>query len=73
MCPSRPAFAIRLGPTNPSLINIAKETSVFRCAGLSPALWLLVPTFALRNAPQCLTTLLHGDPNALLPLPYPKI
>jgi hypothetical protein len=57
MCPSRAAFAIRLGPTNPSLIIIAKETLVFRRAGVSPALWLLVPTFLLRNAPVWVTPL----------------
>ena len=34
MCPSRAAFAIRLGPTNPWLIDIAKETLVFRRAGI---------------------------------------
>ncbi len=57
MCPSRTAFAIRLGPTNPSLIFIAKETLVFRRAGISPALWLLVPTFLLPNAPVWVTPL----------------
>ncbi len=55
MCPSRPAFAIRLGPTNPSLTIIAKETLVFRRAGISPALRLLVPTFLLPHAPRWLT------------------
>jgi hypothetical protein len=48
MCPSGPTFVIGLGPTNPWLIIIAKETLVFRRAGLSPALRLLVPTFSLR-------------------------
>ena len=51
MCPSRAAFAIRLGPTNPWLTIIAKETLVFRRRGFSPLLWLLVPTFLLPNAP----------------------
>ena len=55
VCPSRSAFAIRLGPTNPSLIVIAKETLIFRRAGFSPALWLLVPTFLLRSAPRWVT------------------
>ena len=55
MCPSGAAFAIPLGPTNPSLIFIAKETLVFRRAGISPALWLLVPTFLLHNAPRWVT------------------
>ena len=53
--PSPAAFAIGLGPTNPWLIDIAKETLVFRRAGISPALRLLVPTFSLRTAPLALT------------------
>ena len=57
MYPSGAAFAIPLGPTNPWLINIAKETLVFRRAGISPALRLLVPTFLLRNAPAWVTPL----------------
>ena len=64
MCPSRAAFAIRLGPTNPSLTIIEKETLVFRRAGFSPALWLLVPTFLLPNAPPWVT------PSASLRLEY---
>ena len=55
VCPSSPAFAIPLGPTNPSLIFIAKETLIFRRMGISPILWLLVPTFLLRNAPVWVT------------------
>ena len=55
MYPSGAAFAIPLGPTNPWLIDIAKETLVFRRAGLSPALRLLVPTFLLPHAPRWLT------------------
>lgn len=57
MCPSGSAIAIPLGPTNPSLITIAKETLVFRRAGFSPALRLLVPTFLLPNAPPWVTPL----------------
>ena len=57
MCPSRAAFAIRLGPTNPWLTIIAKETLIFRRASFSLALWLLVPTFLLRNAPPWVTPL----------------
>jgi hypothetical protein len=48
-------LAIPLGPTNPWLIYIAKETLIFRRAGISPALRLLVPTFLLRNAPVWVT------------------
>ena len=59
MLPSPAAFAIGLGPTNPWLIIIAKETLVFRRAGISPALRLLVPTFALPYAPESVTLLLH--------------
>ena len=55
MCPSGTAFAIPLGPTNPSLIYIAKETLIFRRAGISPALRLLVPTFLLLYAPVWVT------------------
>ncbi len=55
MCPSAAALAIALGPTNPALIDIEQETLVFRRAGISPALWLLVPTFLLRNAPAWVT------------------
>ena len=51
LCPSAAALAIALGPTNPWLINIAKETLVFRRRGLSPRLRLLVPTFLLLCAP----------------------
>ena len=57
LCPSGAAFAIPLGPTNPQLIIIAEETLFFRRAGFSPALWLLVPTFLLRNAPPWVTPL----------------
>ena len=55
MCPSDAVLTISLGPTNPWLTIIAKETLIFRRAGFSPALWLLVPTFLLRNAPAWVT------------------
>ncbi len=55
VCPSGAAFAIPLGPTNPGLIVMARETLVFRCAGFSPALWLLVPAFSLLYAPSRVT------------------
>jgi hypothetical protein len=57
VCPSGPAVAIPLGPTNPSLITIAKETLLFRRVGISPTLRLLVPAFSLRNAPVWVTPL----------------
>ena len=47
------AYATRLGlgPTNPGTIIVAQETLLFRRAGFSPALWLLIPAFSLDNAP----------------------
>ena len=57
MCPSDAALAISLGPTNPWLIDIAKETLIFRRVGFSPTLRLLVPTFLLLNAPAWVTPL----------------
>src|SRR5215216_1172171 len=47
------AYATRLGlgPANPGTIIVAQETLLFRWAGFSPALWLLIPTFSLDNAP----------------------
>ena len=47
------AYATRLGlgPTNPGVIIMAQETSLFRWAGFSPALWLLIPAFSLPHAP----------------------
>src|SRR3989344_5773912 len=60
VCPSGAAFAIPLGPTNSSLIVIAKKTLVFRRRGFQPRLWLLVPTFLLPHAPESVTLLLHS-------------
>ena len=57
LCPSGAALAIPLGPTNPQLITIAEETLIFRRAGFSPALWLLVPAFSLPYAPAWVTPL----------------
>ena len=57
VCPSPSAFAIGLGPTNPSLTIIEKETLVFRRPDFSSGLWLLVPTFLLPNAPPRVTPL----------------
>ena len=37
------------------MIAIAQETLNFRCAGFSPALWLLMPTFSLLCAPRWVT------------------
>ena len=57
MCPSSPVLTIPLGPTNPWLIDIAKETLIFRRVGFSPTLRLLVPTFLLLIAPVWVTPL----------------
>src|ERR1700733_12412512 len=55
------AYATRLGlgPTNPGTIIVAQETLLFRGAGFSPALWLLIPTFSLDNAPPDLAVRLQ--------------
>ena len=55
------AYATRLGlgPTNPGMIIMAQETLLFRWAGFSPALWLLIPTFSLVAAPPNLAVQLH--------------
>src|SRR3989338_1561185 len=66
-CPSAAPFGFTLGPPNPWLNTIAKETLDFRCAGLSPALRLLRPTFSLLIAPQSVPLLLHCNKNASLP------
>ena len=53
------AYAMRLGlgPTNPGMINIAQETSLFRPTGFSPVLKLLIPAFSLPTAPRVLSSL----------------
>src|ERR1700712_702496 len=63
------AYATRLGlgPTNPGTITVAQETSLFRWAGFSPALWLLIPAFSLDTAPPDLTVQLRCNINAPLP------
>ena len=55
------AYATRLGlgPTNPGTIIVAQETLLFRWAGFSPALWLLIPAFSLDNAPPNLAVRLQ--------------
>ena len=64
------AYATRLGlgPTNPGTIIVAQETLLFRWAGFSPALSLLMPTFAFPIAPARLTPHLQRNRNAPLPL-----
>ena len=58
-CPSPTLIRLGLGPTNPGVIIMAQETSLFRWAGFSPALWLLIPAFSLDNAPPGLPARLH--------------
>ena len=60
-CPSATPFGFALGPPNPWLNTIAKETLDFRCAGILPAMRLLRPTFSLPIAPQSVTLLLHSN------------
>ena len=56
------AYATRLGlgPTNPGMITMAQETLLFRWAGFSPALWLLIPAFSLVDAPPDLAVQLQS-------------
>ena len=72
LCPSPPAFAIGLGPTNPSLITIAKETLIFRRGGISPPLRLLVPAFSLLYAPPWVTPLASLQIERSLTACYPQ-
>ena len=62
------AYATRLGlgPTNPGTITVAQETLLFRWAGFSPALWLLIPAFSLDNAPPDLAVQLQRKISTLL-------
>ncbi len=55
------AYAMRLGlgPTNPGMITIAQETSLFRPTGFSPVLKLLIPAFSLPHAPLFFPDQLH--------------
>ena len=66
-CPSPTLTCLGLGPTNPGMIIMAQETLLFRWAGFSPALWLLIPAFSLDNTPPHLTMQLRCDINAPLP------
>ncbi len=63
-----PKAGLSLGSPNPPMIAIAEETSGFRRTGLSPVLWLLIPTFSLPVAPAHFTVYLHSNENAPLPL-----
>ena len=47
---------------------MAVETLVYRWAGFSPALSLLMPTFAFPYAPRRITTTIRREWNAPLPL-----
>jgi len=66
-CPSASPFGYALGPPNPWLIVIAKETLGFRWPRILRGLWLLIPTFSLPIAPPCLTAELHSNRDAPLP------
>ena len=67
-CPSPTLLRLGLGPTNPGMIIMAQETSLFRWQGFSPCLWLLIPAFSLDNAPRNLAIALRRDINAPLPI-----
>ena len=58
-----------LGPPNPWMMVIAKETLDFRRIDLASIMRLLMPTFSLLYAPPFLTKQLHRIENALLPHP----
>src|SRR3954470_24387624 len=62
-CPSPTLVRLGLGPTNPGMIIMAQETLLFRWAGFSPALGLLIPAFSLDNAPRRLTVTLQCEIN----------
>ncbi len=53
------ATRLDLGPTNPGTITVAQETLLFRRAGFSPALWLLIPAFSLDTTPPNLAVRLQ--------------
>ena len=53
------------------MIDIAGESLIFRRAGFSPALSLLMPTFAFPYAPPDLTARLLREWNA--PLPHSRV
>ena len=71
--PSAAPFGFALGPPNPWMIVIAKETLGFRWARLSLALRLLMPTFSLLIAPPNLTVQLHSNEDAPLPRALNKL
>ena len=56
------------GSTGPDPISVDQETLVLRRAGFSPALSLLIPTFAFPNAPVRLAPCLLRNWNAPLPM-----
>ena len=66
-CPSASPFGYTLGPPNPWLITIAKETLGFRRPGFSPELRLLMPAFSLLTTPPKLTLELQRSEDAPLP------
>ena len=65
--PSTTPFGLALGSTHPAPINVGQEPLVFRRAGFSPALSLLMSAFALLIPPACLT----APSQAYRTLPYP--
>ena len=50
------------------MIDIARETLVFRREGILPSLSLLIPTFAFPEAPHTVASVLRRRWNAPLPI-----
>jgi hypothetical protein len=67
-CPSPTPFGLGLGPTDPGTINVAQETLDLRRGDFSSPFTLLVPAFALVQAPHGLTFMLHCVHEAPLPI-----
>ena len=77
-CPSTTALALALGPTNPTRINLASETSDFTANMFLTRFSLLMPAFSLLSNPTDLTVCLRLAQNApllsqSLPLPIPQL
>jgi len=62
------SFDLSLGPTNPPPIYVAEETLGFRRSEISSEFSLLIPAFSLPQTPAKLTSDLHCQRDAPLPL-----
>ena len=70
--PSTTPFGLALGSTHPAPINVGQEPLVFRRAGFSPALSLLMSAFALLIPPACLTAHLRRLTERSLPTTHQR-